>query len=148
MASISLRFVVLLCACLSSVVFGQQETVSSIRLHWLGYLKGDFHKAKILAVKPTSTSLSDYGVLLDAKRFDPFEMYKYDSDSEQEKYSSSALLLIEGPSSHSDSLYTLELIIDKGIPVCTECDGGCAHLKKRRLSKITKQLKFSTQQPT
>ncbi len=147
MASIGLRYLfLLLCGYLSSSAFGQTETISTSRLYWLGYLSGDFQKAKILTAKPSSSRPSNYGVLLDVTKFDPFEMYKFDSQNDVRKYHCNVLLLIELRADSSDSLYTLELVLNKGIPVCTDCDGGCAHLKERVSKKITKQLKSSSNQ--
>jgi hypothetical protein len=99
-------------------------------IRWIGFIKGNIDSARIFSKWPTK-SIKHYGVLFNARRFDPFDMGRHDEQSIKIRRFKDVFLLLDILASDSQSTYFVELRIDKGIPVCTQCDGGCAHLDRR-----------------
>ena len=109
-------------------------------LRWVGFARGNVDSAQILARWP-SASMTNYCVILDPQKFDPFNMDRLERPQPKVKRFTDVFLLIDIPAPDTLTVYHLDLQIDLGIPVCTECDGGCAHLQRREVKTYPLELK-------
>ncbi|MGD0591636.1 MAG: hypothetical protein ABSA44_12705 [Bacteroidota bacterium] len=108
-------------------------------IRWIGFVNGNIDSAMILSKWPVKL-INNYGVLFNTKRFDPFDMGRYDEPSTRIMRFKDVFLLIDIPAPDSLSTYSVEIRIDKGIPVCINCDGGCAHLDRRETKNIQLEI--------
>jgi len=103
---------------------------------WFGFVKGDINRAKILTDFPDTSKTSDFCVIFDGKLFDPLGQRNIDVQLSRPVYFNRLLLLLSFPSCDTISSFTLKLVINKSMPICPECDGGCAKFKESQIDTI------------
>jgi hypothetical protein len=96
-----------------------------VRLSWLGFLKGNPDSARLFVDYPKSDRFPHYAVKLAPKLFDPLNQKRWDLDSRQRVYFTKMILLLTADSVRPNDSLTIRFIIEKTLPFCTQCDGGC-----------------------
>ena len=108
---------------------------------WFGFVKGEVNKAKILGSYPDTSSIADFCVTFDGGLFDPLGERSNDIRWSRPVFFKKLFLLLSFPPRDTMKSFSLQLIIDKSMPLCQECDGGCAHFKESKIDTIN--LPFS-----
>jgi hypothetical protein len=109
-----------------------QTSENTSRLLWVGDQQGSLKRATIVTSSERGSKSHDYLTLFDERRFDPFGQHLLSNPTDSTQYFEKLLLFIELPPDTEFHDYRLDIHIDKGLPICTQCDGGCARLLKRK----------------